>query len=87
MWGLIFSGHETELFAHSRDGITNLANYAHQFAGADVKPVRPVIGLPGADQTDTVKFGRFPHVGARSSPRSQPVVVRDVIGSTRSTTS
>ena len=47
-------GHETELFAHSRDGITNLADYTHQFAGTDAKLVRPVIGLPGAHQTDTV---------------------------------
>ena len=80
-------GHETELFAHSRDGITNLVDYTHQLAGTDAKLMRPVIGLPGARQTDTVTFGRFAHVGVRSSPRSQPVVVRDVIGSTRSTTS
>jgi hypothetical protein len=47
-------GHETELFAHSRDGITNLVDYTHQLAGTDAKLMRPVIGLPGARQTDTV---------------------------------
>ena len=43
-----FSGHQTERFAHSRDGITYVADYTPQFARTDAKPVRPVIGLPGA---------------------------------------
>jgi hypothetical protein len=54
----VFMGHQTELFAHGRDGITNLADYANKFAAADIKLVRPVIRLPGVGQTDEASLLR-----------------------------
>ena len=62
-------GHQTEFFAYGRDGITNLADYTHKFAGADTKFVRPVIGLPGAGQTDTASLPHVQNFGPNAGVR------------------
>jgi hypothetical protein len=58
MSGLIFQGAPYQ--ALCRKGITDLADYVHQFAVADIKLVGPVVGLPGADQTYAA---RIRHLG------------------------
>ena len=53
-----FKLRQAELFAHGRDGITNLTDYTDKFAMADTKLVRPVIRLPGGGQTDAASHLR-----------------------------